>query len=837
MNLLNVPERCKNIAVVGHIHHGKTSLLDLLISHCQSESSLPKPRTNIKSSYSRENLPRYLDSLKLEQDRGISLRAKPISLLLNDSRTSASYAVNLMDCPGHSDFREEVGLSLSLLTESVLMVVDCVEGVQVETEAILKTAINLGRPVILVLSKLERLWLELKLPPLDSYFKLKHTIDRLNTIAGTCYFAPESGNVLFSSALSGYVFSLESFVVTKYPGVKDSQGFSRRLWGDFYYSESTRKFTTEPQETAPKRTFVTFILEPLYKVYTQSLSAVDSSSLQSFIDEKICGSKSLNAKELFKSNPRPLLKQVLREFFNNKPVQGLIDSLCALNSSSNVSSQLCMSICKVYPPVSFKSVGNATNSESIDQPRVLCRLWGGSIHSGQIVKIHSGTSEDDDGHEVKISNVFIPCTRYDIPVKNSTKSPWVLLTGISLDRIIKYGIISNAAISSILPPRAFISNTACHFRVSLEPLIPSELPKMLQVLRLLGLLYPSMRTHVEESGEHVLLGPGELYLDCILQDLRSIGQVQLRLSDPSASLTETVSEQSTLKCFADTSNGKLRITMIAEPMEKGLSELIESSLALPSEAILMEKYGWDRLSCRSVMSVSSRGGNVLIDDTFDESIEGLLPACRASLLQGFQWACREGPLCEEPLRGVKFRLLSLSVLDESDSVNLGSFSPAQIVPACRRACYAAFLTGSPRLLEPIQSVSILTPGDTIEVIYNILGRRRGHILSDTPLAGTPLYTLQALLPLLDSPGFEIDLRSMTAGLAFPHTTFSHWQIIPGDPLDKSIKAALLEPASAPALARDCLIKMRRRRGISEDVSLEKYFDPEILDIIKEEMNM
>ena len=851
LNLLNVKERCRNVSVVGHLHHGKTSLIDLLVEHCHLKEPV-KPRTSIKSSYSREQLPRYLDSLKLEQERGISLRAKPICLLLNDSKTSASFAVNLLDCPGHSDFREEVGVSLSLLSESVLLVVDSVEGVQSETEAILKAALNLKKSVVLVLSKIERLWLELKLAPIDSYFKLKHTIDRLNTIAGKCLFAPESGNVLFASALGGFVFSLQSFVKSKYPNLKESDAFARRLWGDCFYSEITKKFTPQPQESAPKRTFITFVLEPLYKIYTQTISASNPESLQNFLSENVNGN--LSAKELFKNNPRPMLKQVLKKFFCDEPILGLTDALinnCVSDSECDdpmKSGGLLMSICKVYPPVTIKSHKTSQESASIDQPRVLCRLWQGRIRSGQTILIHG--NETEEVLKVRIGKVFIPCTRYELPVEGETSAPWILLTGIPLDRIIKYGIITGDdsdkgygvvgddcdyhTTSTPLAPRVFIPNTASFFRVSIEPLVPSELPKMLQVLRLLNLLYPSMRTHVEESGEHVLKAPGELYLDCILHDLRSMGQVQVRLSDPSASLSETVSELSTLKCFADTANGKLRITMLAEPMEKGLPELIESRLGeLPDEKVLIDKFGWDRLSCRSVLSTTSTG-NVLIDDTFGESAPGLLETCRSSLIQGFQWAVREGPLCEEPIRNVKFRLLSIAVINSNNNsaVSLSSLSPAQIVPATRRCCYAAFLTASPRLLEPIQSVSILAPGDCVEVIYNLLARRRGHILSDTPLAGTPLYTLQALIPLLDSPGFEVDLRSMTAGTAMPHSTFSHWQAIPGDPLDQSIKAALLEPAAAPALARDCLLKMRRRRGIGEDVKLEKYFDPEVLELLK-----
>ena len=266
--MLNVKERCRNVSVVGHLHHGKTSLLDLLVEHCHLKEPV-KPRTNIKSSYARDHLPRYLDSLKLEQERGISLRAKPICLLLEDSKTNSSYAVNLIDCPGHADFREEVGVSLSLMSESVLLVVDSVEGVQSETEAILKAALNLGRTIILVLSKIERLWLELKLPPTDAYYKFKHIIDRLNTIAGRCVFAPESGNVLFASALAGFCFSLHSFVKSKYPSISAYEAFARRLWGDCFYWETCKKFTSQPHETAPKRTFITFIVEPLYKIDTQ----------------------------------------------------------------------------------------------------------------------------------------------------------------------------------------------------------------------------------------------------------------------------------------------------------------------------------------------------------------------------------------------------------------------------------------------------------------------------------------------------------------------------------------------------------------------------------------
>ena len=79
-------------------------------------------------------------------------------------------------------------------------------------------------------------------------------------------------------------------------------------------------------------------------------------------------------------------------------------------------------------------------------------------------------------------------------------------------------------------------------------------------------------------------------------------------------------------------------------------------------------HGWDALSSRGVWAFGpspERGGNVLLNDTLPSAVDRrLLGAVRESVVQGFQWGCREGPLCDEPIRGVKFRLLSAEVSGE-----------------------------------------------------------------------------------------------------------------------------------------------------------------------------
>lgn len=94
-------------------------------------------------------------------------------------------------------------------------------------------------------------------------------------------------------------------------------------------------------------------------------------------------------------------------------------------------------------------------------------------------------------------------------------------------------------------------------KVAVEPIAPSELPKMLSGLRSINKSYPLLSTKVEESGEHVIIGTGELYLDCALHDLRRLySEIEIKVSDPVTRFCETVLETSALKCYADTPNKK-----------------------------------------------------------------------------------------------------------------------------------------------------------------------------------------------------------------------------------------------------------------------------------------
>jgi len=164
-----------------------------------------------------------------------------------------------------------------------------------------------------------------------------------------------------------------------------------------------------------------------------------------------------------------------------------------------------------------------------------------------------------------------------------------------------------------------------------------------------------------------------------------------------------------------------------------------------------------------------KGPNVFIDDTLPTDVDKALlgGATRDHIVQGFQWGCREGPLCDEPVRNAKFKLVGAALAPEA--LHRGG---GQLIPTARRCAYSAFLLGTPRLMEPINFVEIQAPADVVPSLYDVLARRRGHITRDLPKPGSPLYSVHAYLPVIDSFGFETDLRAFTQGQVRLSTTRS-----------------------------------------------------------------
>jgi len=397
---------------------------------------------------------KFTDCREDEQIRGISIKAKPLSLVLQNS-SDKSYLINIMDTPGHPNFSDEISASFRL-ADGVVVVVDAVEGVCLHTEKIIKHAIVESLDIILCINKMDRLVLELKLTPSDAYHKIKFIIDEFNKVieSNTTYFSikkpkfvsPSARNVMFSSSMYGIMFSLESFA-KKYNEIHDKRvdykTFAKMLWGDLYYDKKTRKFNKKPTDSSNVRSFIEFILDPMYKIIGYTISE-EKPKL-----EIILGSLGifLNNSE-YKLDPKPLLKLVCSKFFGH--VNSLVDLVVEnvvnskeggrikieqnymgdrsgeiytkmLNCSSN--EILAVNVIKLYHKYDYLSFDS------------LARVLSGTVKKGDLVKVMGekyNIIEQEDMVVKEVTNMWIHESRYRVEINKVPAGNWVLLEGVDL---------------------------------------------------------------------------------------------------------------------------------------------------------------------------------------------------------------------------------------------------------------------------------------------------------------------------------------------------------------------------------------------------------------------
>ncbi|WVW83684.1 hypothetical protein I302_105705 [Kwoniella bestiolae CBS 10118] len=323
----------RNVTIVAHVDHGKTSFADSLLSS-----------NNIISSRMAGKL-RFLDSREDEQERGITMESSAVSLRFDMNRigpdgtaSTSKHLCNVIDTPGHVDFASEVSTA-SRLCDGALVLVDCWEGVCTQTIAVLRQAwVDRLRP-LLVINKIDRLITELQMSPSEAYHHLSQLIEQVNAVMGSfyasermeddlrwreerekrlaarqsaqeeqndldiedtadidkefeekededIYFAPDRGNVLFASAIDGWAFRLGKFARLYAEKLKIKESNLRRvLWGDWYLDPKTKRVVGRKKLAGRnlKPLFVQFVLENIWRVYDTVLNQHDPEATQKIV--------------------------------------------------------------------------------------------------------------------------------------------------------------------------------------------------------------------------------------------------------------------------------------------------------------------------------------------------------------------------------------------------------------------------------------------------------------------------------------------------------------------------------------------------------------------------
>jgi len=830
-SIMDLKHNIRNMSVIAHVDHGKSTLTDSLVT-----------KAGIIAQAKAGEM-RFTDTRKDEQERCITIKSTAVSMYyeLNDTdleylkgmqtTDGNAFLINLIDSPGHVDFSSEVTAALRV-TDGALVVVDCISGVCVQTETVLRQAIAERIKPVLFMNKMDRALLELQLEQEDLYQTFQRIIENTNVIIATycdeegpmgdIMVEPSKGTVGFGSGLHGWAFSLKQFSEIYAAKMKlEPVKLMKRLWGDQFYSGKDKKWKKEEGDGAI-RGFNMFVLDPIYKMF-KAVMGFDKETTEKLL-EKLNIKLTTEEKEL---EGKPLIKKIMQKWL---PAGETMLQLITLHLPSPVTAQKYRAEMLYEGPLDDAAYLGIKNCDpngplmmyvskmvpSSDKGRFFAfgRVFSGKVATGLKARIMGPNyvpGKKDDLYCKSIQRTILMMGRYTEPIEDVPCGNICGLVGVD-QYLVKTGTLTTFENAHNMKQMKFSVSPVV--RVAVEPKDPQHLPKLVEGLKRLAKSDPMVLTLTEESGEHIVAGAGELHLEICLKDLEEDhAGIPLKKSDPVVSYRETVTEPSTQTCLSKSPNKHNRLFMTAVDMPAGLPEDIDKGEVTSKQEFkargryLADTYDWEVGEARKIwcFGPEGTGPNMVIDAS--KGVQ-YLNEIKDSVVAGFQWASKEGVLCDENMRGIRFNIHDVTL--HADAIHRGG---GQIIPTARRCFYACVLTASPRLLEPVYLVEIQCPQDATGGIYSCLNKRRGHIFEENNVAGTPMVHVKAHLPVNESFGFTADLRSQTQGKAFPQCVFDHWQAMGDDPMDPASKAGVI------------VEQTRIRKGLNPQIpSLDKFLD-------------
>lgn len=822
----------RNMSVIAHVDHGKSTLTDSLVAKA---GIMACDKTGL----------RFTDTRKDEIERGITIKSTAISmyfklgqeamdsLLKKQKADGPDFLINLIDSPGHVDFSSEVTAALRV-TDGALVVVDCVEGVCVQTETVLRQALTERIKPVLVVNKVDRALLELQLDKESLYQGFQRVLESVNVVIATyydealgdCQVYPDKGNVAFASGLHGWAFTLHQFAVrySKKLGVP-TEKMMERLWGDNYYNAAAKKWTKESTGADGKpleRAFCQFVLSPIYTIfdsimnerreeYTQLLQKLDVVVTAEEMDRR----------------PKDLVKLVMQRFL---PAADALLEMITIHLPSPQTAQAyrmetlyegphddeCATAIKKCDPNGPLMLYVSKMVPTSDKGRFYAfgRVFSGTVRSGLKVQIQGPNYEPGKKEDLFVKTIqrtVLMMGRTVEPIDDCPAGNIIGLVGVD-QFLVKSGTITTSETAHNLKVMKFSVSPVV--QVAVEVKNPNDLPKLVEGMKRLSKSDPCVLCYTADTGEHIVAGAGELHLEICLKDLEEDhAGVPLKVSEPVVAYRETIRSSSSQVALAKSPNSHNRLYFTAEPMSEELCKDIELGKITSKDEfkararVLNEEHGWDLGDARKIwcFGPDTVGANILVDTS--KGVQ-FLNEIKDAVVGAFQQATKEGVVANENMQGIRFNIVDVTL--HADSIHRGA---GQIAPATKSVLYACQLLSDPGIMEPIYLVEIQCPDRAMGGIYGVLNRRRGHVFQEDQRPGTPLYNIKAFLPVNESFGFTSDLRAHTGGQAFPQCVFDHWKVMPGSPLDPSSKEYAIIRA------------VRKRKGLAEDIpSLDRFLD-------------
>lgn len=819
-------DRIRNMSVIAHVDHGKSTLTDSLIA-----------KAGIIAMKAAGD-DRYMDTREDEKERGITIKSTGVSLHfacpMKDG-TTKDHIFNLIDSPGHVDFSSEVTAALRV-TDGALVVVDCVEGVCVQTETVLRQAMQERIKPVLFVNKVDRNILELQVDGETMYTNFVRVIGNVNGIISTyedekmgdLELHPGKGNVAFGSGKECWAFTLKRFagMYSKKFGM-DVEKMMSKLWGDWFFSPKEKMWKSEglDKEGKPlKRAFAQFVMDPVIKLARAAMN----NEIETI--EKMAGTMEIELTSADKElREKHLLKAVMQKWINAADTilemmvfhlpspkdaqkyrysylyEGPIDDAAAVAiRDCDQEGPLMMYISKQVPTSDkgrFFSYG---------------RVFSGKVSTGLKVRMLGANfvpGKKADVYEGNVQRTVLMMGRKTEFVSEVPCGNLAALVGID-KYLTKTGTVTTCQEAHNI--RNMKYSVSPVVRVAVQPKNAADLPKLIQGMQRLAKSDPLVLCiNDEATGQNIVCGSGELHVEICINDLMNeYAQIPIIQSTPVVSYKETVSETGDT-AMSKSANKHNRLTCFAEPITEELSLDIENGVISikmdPKERVKkFVEHGWDKSEAVKIWAFGpdGEGPNIITDATKGCQF---MNEIKDSMVTGFQVVSASGVLCDENVRSMRMNVEDTTL--HPDSIHRGG---GQIIPTSRRVFYACQLKAQPRLQEPYFLVEITCPNDVSGNVYSCLTQKRGEIDSEEPIHGTPVTMIKAFLPVAESFGFTGYLRSHTAGQAFPSCSFHHWGVMSSDPLSAN-----------PNQVTEIVKATRLRKGLKPEVYPLNYYEDKL----------
>ncbi|UPQ98739.1 P-loop-containing nucleoside triphosphate hydrolase [Chloropicon primus] len=638
--LLYQPERIRNMCILAHVDHGKTTLSDYLIA----SNGYVHPKLAGKQ--------RFLDWREEEQTRGITMKSSSIALLHvprgenGEPSESEKFIVNLIDSPGHVDFCSEVS-SAARLADGALLVVDAIEGVCVQTHAVIRQALSEKVKLCLVINKLDRLIDELKFSTLETYVRLVTIIHDVNNVVSSftsekyiesqddedplvfdvsreidddkMLFSPSRGNVAFACSLEGWAFRLNDFAKLYAKKLNcNSESLQKALWGPYTYNAKTKKVTKiKASEEHKKPMFVQMVLDPIWQSY-QILELQDnhatavrdlSRKLGISIQEKeIQRLEPVKMLQLLLSRWLPLCDSVMSMVIEHLPntqmgAKARFNALLNTPGGEQMSSEIEETISKFrFEPEDEETVGFVSkmivvptaslpqdfqNSDSENTYLAFGRIFAGTLKVGQTIHVlspkYSPRSPDEGRQEVVVTGLFLMKGRDIDALPAAGAGNMVAIAGLG-EAIHRSATLSSTTRMYPFSPMTYQS--APILRKAVEPKNPADLQVLTRGLKLLYKADPFVEIESSKEGEHIICAAGEVHMEsCIKELTESFARIEILTSPPLVTFKETVRNEVSFHKGLTTQNGMCSFVVKTSYVSDDVAKLIMGDKQGLSEAL------------------------------------------------------------------------------------------------------------------------------------------------------------------------------------------------------------------------------------------------------------